>query len=60
MVDCIRKFVTFIWDTWVENKFHTISDQPCHMTMCKFSRVTFGLTWDGFNSQLVNLSGGSR
>ena len=24
MVDCIREFVSLIWDTWIENKFHTI------------------------------------
>ena len=60
MVDCIREFISFIWNTWVENKFHTIADQPGNMTVCKLRRITFGFTWDGFDTQFVNLSGGSR
>ena len=60
MVDCIREFISFIWNTWVENKFHAIADQPGYMTMCKLRRITFGFTWDGFNTQFVNLSVGSR
>ena len=50
MIDCIRELVTFIWDTWVENKFHTIADQPGYMAMCELGRVAFGLTWDGLNT----------
>ena len=30
------------------------------MPVCKFSRITFGFTRDGFDTKLVNLSGGSR
>ena len=60
MVDCIRELVTFIWDTWVENKFHAIADQPGYMAMGKFGRIAFRFTWNGLNTQLVNLSGGSR
>ena len=28
--------------------------------MGKFGRIAFGLTWNGLNTQLINLSGGSR
>ena len=28
--------------------------------MCELGRVAFGFTWNGFNTQLINLSGGSR
>ena len=30
------------------------------MPVCKFSRITFGFTRDGFDTKLVNFSGGSR
>ena len=60
MIDCIRELVTFIWNTRVENKFHTIADQPGYMAMCELGRVAFRFTWNGFNTQLINLSGGSR
>ena len=60
MIDCIRELVTFIWDTWVENKFHAIADQPGYMAMGKFGRIAFRFTWNGLNTQLINLSGGSR
>ena len=33
-------------------------DQPHDMTVCQFCRVTFGLTWDGFDTQRVNLPAG--
>ena len=60
MVDCIRELISLIRDTWVEDKFHAIADQPCHMSVSKFCRVALGLTWDGLNTQLIDLTCGSR
>ena len=34
-------------------------DQPCYMTMSQLGWVTFGLTWDGFNPQFINLVSGA-
>ncbi len=30
------------------------------MAVSKLGRIAFGFTWDGLNTQLINLSGGSR
>ena len=60
MIDCIRELITLIWYTGIENKFHTFFDQPAHMTVCQFCRITFGFTWNRLNTQLINLTGRSR
>ena len=60
MVDCIREFVSLVRNTRVENKFHTVSKQPGHMSVGKLGRITLGFTWNGLNTQLINLSGGGR
>ena len=60
MVDRIRELVAFVRDAWVEDKFHTVTDQPCDMSVSKLGRVAFGFTWDGFDTQLVDLTCGSR
>ena len=59
VVDGIRKFIPLVRNTGVENKFHTLTDQPGHMPVCQFCRITFRLAGNGFNSQLVNLPVGS-
>ena len=60
MVACIRELRSLIWDTWIEDRVDAFFDQPCNMSMGKFRRITFGLTWDRFDTQLVDLTGGSR
>ena len=60
MVDRIRELVAFVRDAWVEDKLHTITDQPCDMSVSKLGRVAFGFTWDGLNTQLIDLTCGSR
>ena len=60
MVDCIREFISLVRDTRVENEFHTIFDQPGHMSVGKLGRIALGFAWNGFNAQLINLSGGGR
>ena len=60
MVDRIRELISFIRNTRIENKLHTLFDQPAHMTMCQFRRITLRLTRDGLNAKLVDFSGRSR
>ena len=60
MVDCVREFISLVRDTRVENEFHTIFDQPGHMSVGKLGRIALGFTWNGFNAQFINLSGGGR
>ena len=38
----------------------TFFDQPCNMSVCQFGRITLRLARNGFDTKLVNLSGGSR
>ena len=55
MVDCIREFISLVRDTRVENEFHTIFDQPGHMSVGKLgwisTRIRFG---NGSIAQLIN------
>ena len=60
MVDCVREFVALVRNAGVENKFHTISKQPGHMSVGKLGRIALGLTWNGLDSKFINLSGGGR
>ena len=60
VVDCIRELVALVRDARIEDKLHTVTDQPCDMSVSKFCRIAFGLTWDGFDTQLIDLTCGSR
>ena len=60
MVDCIRELVALVRDARIEDKLHTVTDQPCDMSVSKFCRIAFGLTWDGLDTQLIDLTCGSR
>ena len=57
MVVGIRCFVAFIRNTRIPDKFNIIFNQPFDMSVCEFSRITFGFTRNGFDTKLVNLSG---
>ena len=56
VVDCIRELVALVRDTRVEDELHTVTDQPGHMSVGKLGRIAFGFTWDGLNTQLVDLT----
>ena len=60
MVNCFRELGTFIWNTWIEDKLHTLTKQPGHVTVCQLCRITFRFTWDGFDTKFVDLTVGSR
>ena len=60
MVDCIREFISLVRDTRIENEFHTIFDQPGHMSVGKLGWIALGFAWNGFNAQLINLSSRGR
>ena len=60
VVDCIRELVALVRDARIEDKLHTVTDQPCDMSVSKFCRIAFGLTWDGLDTQLIDLTCGSR
>ena len=54
------KFTALVRHTRVEDVIQSLMDQPHDMTVCQFCRITFGFTWNRLNTQLINLSGGSR
>ena len=60
MVVRISKFFPLIRDGRIENVLYSLVDEPLHMSVCKLGRITFGFTRDGFDTKLINLSGGSR
>ena len=60
MVVGIREFISLIRDARVEDEWNTLFDQPGHMSVGKFGRVTFRLAWDGLDTELIYLSGGRR
>ena len=60
MVNCFRELGTFIWNTWIEDKLHTLTKQPGHVTVCQLCRITFRFTWDGFDTKFIDLTVGSR
>ena len=49
MVYRIGKLLTLIGDTWIEDVFHSLLQQPGHMSMSQLCRITFGFTGDGFH-----------
>ena len=56
MIVCIFKFFPFIRNARIENKGHSLIDQPFHMSMCQFCRITFRFTWNRFDSEFINLT----
>ncbi len=60
MVVRVRELISLVWDTRVENERNSLMDQPGHMSVRKFCRVTFGFAWDGLDAKLIYLSGGWR
>ena len=56
----VFKFVTLIWNGRIEDMFYAFVDQPLYMPVRKFSRVTFRFTRNRLDTQLVDLSRGSR
>ena len=60
MVVRVCKFIALVRNAWVENVFHTFVDQPLYMSVSQFCRITFGFTWNGFDTEFVNFSRRSR
>ena len=60
MVVGIFKFIPFIWNRRIENVFDSVVDQPLNMSVSQFCRITFGFTWNGFDTEFVNFSRRSR
>ena len=60
MVIGIRELISFIWDCRIENEMYTLLNQPFNVPMSQLSRIAFGLAWNGFNTQFINLSGRCR
>ena len=58
MVVGIRELIAFVWYAGIENEIHFFPDQPGYMSVGQLGRITFELAGDGFNAQLVNLTGG--
>ena len=54
MVVGIFKFIPFIWNRRIENVFDSVVDQPLNMSVSQFCRITFGFTWNGFDTEFVN------
>ena len=60
MVIGVLYLSTLIRNTRIEDIVNALADQPGHMTVGKLSRITFGFTWNGFNTKLVDLTIGFR
>ena len=60
MVSGTRYFLSLVRDTRVEDKRHVTLDEPGNMSVGKLCRVTFGLTRDRLDAQLVDLVAGLR
>ena len=54
------KLIPLVGNGRVEDVFHTLVDQPLHMTVGQLRRITLGFAWDGLDAQLVDLPCGSR
>ena len=53
MIRCLFIFDLFVNDTWIENGFYFFINKSLNMTVYHFSRVTNGITWNGFDSLLI-------
>ena len=56
----IRKFVSLIRNSRIENKVYILVNQPCNMPVGKLCRIAFRLTGDRVDSQLIDFSCGLR
>ena len=45
-----------IWG--IEDEWDVVLQEPFHMSVCELRRITLGFTGDGFDTHLVNISGG--
>ena len=55
MIVRIFKFIPLIGNGRVEDMPHSLVNQPLDMAMGQLGRVAFGLTRNGFDSELINL-----
>ena len=55
MVVCIRKLITFKWNTRIKNKIRMLPDQPGNMSMHQFCRIALGFAWNAVDTQFINL-----
>ena len=58
MIVGILELGTFIRNARIENKWNVVLQKPFYMSVSQFSRITLGLTGDGFNSLFIKLVGG--
>ena len=56
----LLKLIPFVGNGRVEDMFHTLVDQPLHMTVGQFRRITLGFARDGLDAQFIDLPCGSR
>ena len=49
--------VALIWNAGVEDGLYAVLDEPFHVTVRQLRRVALRLTGDGFDAQLVDLTG---
>ena len=55
----IFKFIPLVRNGRIENVFYAFVDQPLHMSVGQFCRVTLGLAGDGLDTQFIYLTRGS-
>ena len=58
VVACIRAFIALIWNAWIKYKLDPLFDQPGYVAVHQLGGITLGLAGNGFNPQLIELSGG--
>ena len=58
MILGIGSLVPFIGNAGIEDKLHTLADQPADMTMGQLGRIAFRFTGNGLDPQFIDLFGG--
>ena len=58
MVSCLGSFISLIWNARIKYVCYALPDQPFHMAVSQLGRIAFRFAGNGFNAQLVKLSGG--
>ena len=60
VVSSVRLFVPLIGNAGIENSLHALGNKPGDVSVDNLGRIAFRLAGNGFNSQLINLSGRLR
>ena len=54
MIAGIRRLISFVKESGIEDEVNTLLNQPGYMSMGQLGRIAFGFAGDGFDSQLID------